>query len=351
MSTMLEALSDGSLDLQNKRDLSTNFAKDLVKYRDTIVSDYLKYKIDLNKAISKIATKHNLNDDQIQRIVEEVNNQVYLTEYSRMKNKNEREVDFELASKMKVKELCGSKSEPESEKKDEPSEPTNDKKVEKTASANDTTGFASIFNGKNYSYGNLAPNMSKTHEEFLLEKMASFVDSKEDEMNKIATQLELKANEIGDALVKIAKYNGDANSVFKRIISSADLSECEAGIIKKASESRLQALLDSRQMNSEIEFGLEIEKEAECEFSLGKFSLDKTASDERTPMIVSMSNKSLSSYKDFEKLASEFKDTANQLKSKADELKSIKNKLAESGVNDEHFEKEAGAASNFFQMR
>ena len=54
MATLLDALKDCTYDLQNKRDVSGDFAKKLLSYRDKIVSDYLKYKITLNKAISEL---------------------------------------------------------------------------------------------------------------------------------------------------------------------------------------------------------------------------------------------------------------------------------------------------------
>ena len=75
---LLQALSEGSYDLQNNRDLSGDFAPKLMEYRSQIVDQYLHGNTDLNALIAKLATTHNLTDEQIKRVLEEVNNQVYL---------------------------------------------------------------------------------------------------------------------------------------------------------------------------------------------------------------------------------------------------------------------------------
>jgi hypothetical protein len=106
MSTLLDALKNGDFGIGGKiaSDFDDSFANKVPVYRDAVVNDYFRYNTDLNQSIAKIAVKDNLNDDQIQRIIEEVNNQVYLIKYNQMKSSPDREVEFNLASLPQIKD-------------------------------------------------------------------------------------------------------------------------------------------------------------------------------------------------------------------------------------------------------
>ena len=347
MANMFEALSDGSLDLQNKRDLSTDFARNLVKYRDSVVSDYLKYKIDLNTAISKIAKKENLNDDQIHRIVEEVNNQVYLAEYSRLKGSTEREVNFNLASINKVKELCGGKS----EKTEKEASSLEGSEMEKVASEENKYQM-NIFNGPQFTYGSLAPNMKLSKEDFILNKIASKFKEKEEAMEKIAKNINLKGNILADTLVKLDRNGADSNAIFSKIARTLGLEDAEIDMVKEACVKRVEIMKENRMIPSNYEYNFELstEKTASEIFTLGKFSLNKTAGYEKVPPTLAMNNTHIKTTADVEKIASEFHSLVSELKSERDAYTVIKEKCANSGVDIEELEKKAGAGTNFLPM-
>jgi predicted transcriptional regulator len=77
MSTLLDALKSGDFGVGGKvaSELDNSFANKVASYRDAIVNDYLRYNTDLNQSIAKIAQSDNLNDDQIQRVIEEFEKQ------------------------------------------------------------------------------------------------------------------------------------------------------------------------------------------------------------------------------------------------------------------------------------
>ena len=103
MKTLLDALNDG-LDIGFKPQAQSNkFVSSLPGYIKTAVDNYVRYGKDLNDTIRSIAEKNKLNDDQIQRVVEGANNQVYLIIYEKGKGNLDRKVKFELASLPKVK--------------------------------------------------------------------------------------------------------------------------------------------------------------------------------------------------------------------------------------------------------
>lgn len=353
MATLLDALSDGSYDLQNKRDLSGDFSKKLLDYRNVIVSEFLKYNIDLSKAISKIAKRDGLNDDQIQRIVEEVNNQVYLVKYDKLKGRPDREVEFDLASTDKVKKLMkgeevNSNSEPTEEVKEEKLsfktafEQEKMDSFEKVASAESYD----LFNGVlTHSYGDLSINTRRTRDEFMMTKIANHINQKEDELNKIAKALKNTASELGDTFVNLERLGADTNEVMSAIIKSAELNEKEVELIKEATADRINTLVERRYLPEDftVDFtNLNLEKKASEKFTLGKYSLNKTASvacDTTIPKICLSTNKVVGSIDDIVKLAGEMKNYANDLRAKNEEYIAIREKCAEQGIDSEDIEK------------
>lgn len=352
MATLLDALSDGSYDLQNKRDLSGDFSKKLLNYRNLVISEFLKYNIDLSKAISQIAKRENLNEDQIQRIVEEVNNQVYLIKYDKLKNQPEREVEFDLASADKIKrimkgETVHSNSEPIEESKEEKVlaksafEQNKIESIEKVASAEKYD----LFNGMlSYNYGDLSVNTRQTRDEFMMTKIASLVKDKENELNKIARSLKNTANELGETFVNLEKLGSNVSEVMSSIIKSAGLNDKEVELIKEATADKINLLVERRHLpeNFVVDFtNVSLEKKASEVFTLGKFSLNKTASvacDTTIPKICLSTNKSVRSIDDIVKLANEMKGYADELREKNDEYIEIREKCAFQSIDSEILE-------------
>ena len=80
------------------------YAKTLAEMKNIVIDKY-KQGVGLNEAIAQIATDRNLNQEQIKRLLEEANQEVYLIEYNKLKNKVVRDVKFEIASLSKIKDL------------------------------------------------------------------------------------------------------------------------------------------------------------------------------------------------------------------------------------------------------
>lgn len=351
MPTLLEALSDGSIDLQNKRDMSTDFAKKLVTYRDVIVSDYLKYGIDLNLAIAKIAKKNQLNDDQIQRIIEEVNNQVYLIEYDKMKDSNEREVEFDIASLGKVKDKCND-SVPDTKIKDTENSKDNDStdKIEKKAST-DCIDSSNAFNGVlTNKFGDLSSGFRKSKEEFLIDKIASRVRKEEDMLDKIAKDIKVNCYELGDAIVKLDRHGCDCNEILSGISKSANFTNEQLDMIKIAYETRISTLKSERKLPEDykLDLKLNLEKTASEKYSLGRYSFMKEASDsnKEMPTIILETGKTVKCVNDLMKIASDLNDNTRKIKEGSINLNNIIEKCAHAGISSEMLEKSAGLFSN-----
>lgn len=354
MATLLDALSDGSYDLQNKRDLSGDFSKKLLNYRNVVVSEFLKYNIDLSKAIAKIAQRDNLNDDQIQRIVEEVNNQVYLVKYDQLKGKPDREVEFDLASKDKIKKIM--KGETVSDSKPETDLNGNVESKGTSKTAFETEKFESmekvasaesydLFNGMmSHSYGDLSIATRKTRDEFMMTKIASHIKEKETELNKIAKSLKNTANELGDAFVNLERLGSDTSEVLSAIIKHANLNEKEVELVKEATADRINLLVERRYLPENFTVNLNdinLEKKASEKFTLGKFSLNKVASvacDTNIPRICLSTNKVVNGIEDIVKIAEEMKGYADELRVKNDEYISMREKCAEQGISSDTIE-------------
>ena len=347
MATLLDALSDGSYDLQNKRDLSGDFSKKLLEYRNVIVSEFLKYNIDLSKAIAKIAKRDSLNDDQIQRILEEVNNQVYLVKYDKLKGTPDREVEFDLASTDKIKKIMkgedvNSNSEP-SEKTDESK--TSEKtafEMEKMDSIEKVAGYEGrdLFDGSlEYTYGDLSVASRKTRDEFMMTKIAESIKGKEDELNKIAKCLKNTATELGDVFVNLERLGSNPSDVLSSIIKSANLNDAEIDLIKEATADKINSLVESRYIpeNFTVDFtGVNLEKKASEKFTLGAYSLNKTASvvcDARIPNICLSTNRHISCFEDIHKIASDMRKYSNELRDKNNEYIAIREKCASQGIS------------------
>lgn len=349
MATLLESLQDCTYDLQNKRDLSGDFAKKLISYRDRIISDYLKFNTDLNKSIAAVSLRDNLNDDKIQRIIEEVNNQVYLIKYDKLKSSYEREVDFDIASLSKIKKIMtGNKDVIDHTNNDE--SPSDSSKNEKRAFVTEkmpdeyfekvASSGSDFFSGKiSHALGDLSTNNKKTKERFYLEKIADSIKDKQLELEKIAKDIAYVSGEIGESLVGLNVMNVDTDSVISAIVKKANLNESEFSLIKEATDKKLSLKKEANEIPNfvEIPLNVNLEKQPDEKFNIGKFSLNKKAgyqSEIRIPKLLLNSNRVIGDLSDLIKLASELKDNSDLLYKKNNEYIEIRNKCAEVNIDE-----------------
>lgn len=360
MSTLLDALSDGSYDMQNKRDLSGDFSKKLLSYRDNVVSDYLKYKVNLSEAISKIARRDNLNDDQIQRIIEEVNNQIYLIEYDKLKSSTTRDVEFDIASMQGVKKhLNGEDTDSDKEQNSDENGKKNILKKsafeqikmdewEKTASVHEENFYS---DAPDYKYCDMSISDKVSRDEFMLRKIASTVNEKHSELERLTNSANYKAYELSDVFVNLERLGANTSEIVSSMIKTANISDKEFCILKEATDEKLQSLIELRYLPSNFSVnldGVSVEKTASERFSLGSLSRSKTASincEYEVPRMELSTGKMIRNFGDIVKLASEFKDTANQLIEKNREYVAIREKCAGYGITNEMIED-----IDFFQL-
>ena len=350
MATLLEALSNGTYDLQNKRDLSGDFAKKLIDYRNAVVSDFLKFNINLNKAIAKIAKKENLNDDQIQRIVEEVNNQVYLIKYDKTRGSNEREVEFDIASVEGVKKELKGDSNSSKGTNNENAEDKNISKsafekerldtFEKVASVTETKSselFTGLFSHK---FGDLSSNLSLSKDEYALQKIAQLTNEKEKELNKIMADVSYKTSELADVFINLEKLGSDAGEVLGALVKKADLNLNEVNMIKDCINNKitLEKTAGCIPQSFKVNFG-NVSLKEESRFNLGKYSLEKKASINCSiPGMVLSSKRSVSSFDEILKLAQEFKQDIENLEKSNEEYLEIREKCAQANIDSDILE-------------
>lgn len=361
MATLLDALSDCSFDSQVKRDLSGNFSKNLISYRDRVVSQYLKFNTDLSELISEIAKKENLNDDQIQRIVEEVNNQVYLIKYDKLKDQNEREVDFDIASVQKVKNKIKGTSEIKEKSEDVNKESekvafeTDREYIEKIASSE---GISGIFSGiLEYTYGDLSTGNKIPKEEFLIKKIASKVKEEEKGIEKISSEINHSIRELAETFIHLERLGGDTNSVMSSLIKQANITQKGFEIIKEAITEKIATYVEEKYLphTFEVTFdNLNLEKTASEKYSLGKYSFNKKAHECNIPLICLSTNKAIRSFSDIEKLANDLNKKIDVLEEKNNNYILMREKIATAGIEEclaeDFFLKEAGISDSINKL-
>lgn len=339
MSSLLEALSQGTYDLQNKRDLSTDFSRKLLAYRDKIVGEYVKDRTtNLSQAIAGIVKSDGLNKDQAQRIVEEVNNQVYLILYSEMKDFPEREVNFDLADTAKVMELSGEK--PKTSKTSKTAS-SGGGSLEKTASTKDNFDLLSC--GR---HGlDLSERISTDNEiSYYKHAAAKILDS----IKKLATEEEHLANEvlddtvtIGEAFVEYSKQGVDVQRVFDRLSKEASLGTDYQSLIKSGCEEAIRHYQKELKLPEKYEVKLAYTNSAEKEkYSLGDYSLSKVASIVECPM-VGVNGRYVNNFGTLIKIAQDVVNGTEHIKKIRKEKKNILDRMAKNNVDMDSLEKMA----------
>jgi hypothetical protein len=282
MPSLLEALSGGFDTVGAKNVENGEFAKKLDSYKNSIVSEYMKFNIDLNKLIAKVAQKENLNDDQIQRIVEEVNNQVYLIKYNQMKHRTDREVVFDLASLAKIKEEISGVSTtvvlPGGTER--VAAIGTNKMMEKVASWEEDSQGDSInmFNsGVDFS-SSLSPEAEKSMAEIKAEKVAKEIIDINEELNEAVMKTASLAYNVADCLVQYSKHGIDPGFVFEDICKIADCSTKSQALIKSAVERKVETMKEARLLPEDYSVNLEyVNTKEKNQYSLGEYSFSKEA--------------------------------------------------------------------------
>jgi len=335
MSTLLEALSNGSYDLQNRKDMSTTFSIDLPRYRDEIVSKYLNDEnIDINKEILNLAKAKSLNDDQIKRVIESVNNQIYLICYNRMTNKPERNVSFNLADFNKIKE--------ESENKDD-AKKTEDKKaseeestLEKSASYqeyDDTFGFFLRDRIGGPLGESAAPDRNADFYKHAAERILSDYEKLSSKEEKYASYIFDDARTIGEAFVEYMKKKANVQEIFDEMTKKAGMNKKYQDFLIASCNSVVDDYKKEHRLPKQASIKLASDNNKDIEkFTLGKYSLSKVASFVECPNVY-VNGRNVSNIGSLIKIATDIVDNYNILSETKKQKKALMSKISKENLD------------------
>ena len=264
MPNMFEALSQfGStaIDPPKTTQMSGPFVRDLPRLVQKVATDYLQFNIPLNDGIAKIASEKGLNEDQVQRIITEANNQVYMTKFANLKYSAEKSVDFDLASKQGVYDSM------------------KPKKVEKTASTKTELNFFNYT--PEYWPGDLKPEKPTDFNKIAATKI---IDNDKNLKRHIEKQAMTVCNDLMNCAYTLLKYEslekGAAQKAFNELCKTAEIPMDKQLLYKNAMKKKASALVSEHNLAPNVDCNIDFcdISHKDADFSLGDFSLNKQAS-------------------------------------------------------------------------
>jgi hypothetical protein len=233
-----------------------NFKASLERYANSVSNDYVKHGTDMNEAIAKIASRNHLNDDQIQRVVEESNNKVYLAKYAEMKNSNERDVTFDRADAEKVK--AASKSDVSD--------------LSKIASAIDEPLTA--FNSTRNLTGALTPAAPTDLVKLAMEKLASDLEKTAHDLDRAKVGFDAHIYKVAGMLIKYDRAGINTDVAFEEICRKNNFHTPMQKILKEAAEHIISEEVQAGKIDPEYRLNVsyvDLSTPAP-DYSLGSFS-------------------------------------------------------------------------------
>lgn len=223
---------------------------------------------DLNTVIADISRREKFNQIQIQRLVEEGNTVAYNKRYDKLRNTNDRRIDFPVASLEGVVKEMGSDAPPEEINPNVAKGQSNGGSMSKAASTQIEPSH--IHN----------PNSRLEERKEKYDKKLQALKERRTEHEKMATEREYNSTifKVANSLVMTERMYKSANEVFNTMLSDVSISqEAVDGIIKKASEIS-KAMVDSRKAQPGFMVTLsENPTEKVANHLLGEYSLIKEA--------------------------------------------------------------------------
>lgn len=261
------------------------YMQKITRWKDIVIKKFYNNGIDLNKSIAEIASEEGLNQDQLSRLIEEVNCEVYLDEYNKTKNSSVRDVRFNIAKLSTIKDLMNPEDaqELESSQENKGKKPVKGGKgmMKKAFEHSDGDEPLNVFNYTAFEHCGLAPEADKDIDPrvFSLKKLAKQMVELENDIEKTAKSLYEDYSDLANAFIKMAQQNEDIQSAFATMCKEASFESNyqdalldlfnekvanykELGYIPNAMEAKLDRVLDL---------------EKEHDYSLGGMSLRKTA--------------------------------------------------------------------------
>ena len=275
MATLAETLINDAADLGRVNTMyqDSPFVRELPGIIQQVSSDYLNRGVSLNENIAKIASEHKYNDEQIQRICEETNNQVYMAKYASFKGNLERDVKFELASVNGVHSVGNNK-------------------MEKKASYIKAENPLDRLDGMNF---DISPETDVTIEKIAAEKVVRLMNKLASEEKKYADSATEDINCVAQTLIEQEKLGNSADDVFRNLCKFADLSEGMMDLYKTAVEDNVDRMKEAHYLPPG--FTIELNKyQQDKNYSVGEFGFAKEAS---APSFISIITENGTSVPDF----------------------------------------------------
>lgn len=307
MATLAETLINAAADLGKINTLHKDsaFVRELPGMIQKCASDYINNGIELNDSIYKIAKENNYNEHQVQRLVEESNNQVYMAKYASLKGNKDRDVVFDLADARIVNaRLKGEEN------------------IEKTASAkpdNKDRLFKLYYMNKYASYG---PDKKSSMAKIAAKKSIDALNTLRDDVSKIASEIAEDFTAISQTLILQENFNKNAQEVFNEICKRASWDDTCMNLCKDSVENSLSLMKEYGNVNKSLDVSL-CKYEKTASFDMGEYSLNKEASFVKFSPVVTPNGDSVQSIDAIVKIACEVKDKMEHLSKRQTKLSDI----------------------------
>lgn len=316
------------------------YAKTLAEMKDIVINKY-KQGIGLNESIAQVATDRNLNQEQIKRLIEEANQEVYLIEYAKLKHKVVRDVKFEIASLSKIKDLMNPQ---DSKKLEEGGQVVMGKKpfgirdgkpqgMAKRAFEEDAPSVKlDVFNYTPYETGDLMPDAYKNVDptQFTRDKVAKEIQKIDNNIIKLAHDVCDTYNELANNFLEIGKFND--NTVMRNAYiqmckeASFDLGKQKAlndifeDKVKMAKTAGYLAPCQDLSLDLIVDYSKPNER-----FDLGKYSLSKIAQEDT--FVVKPNKTTMKNINSLVELANKAKEQQDKLNCEKNKKRKIKNSI------------------------
>ena len=257
MPTLAEVLINEAADLGkiNTMHQDSQFVAELPGMIQKVASDFMRYNTPLNQSIAKIAADNNYTDEQIQRICEESNNQVYMAKYAAFKGNPERDVRFDLASTAGVRSLMHEKT-----------------AMEKTASVR-----KSNFEYVDKNAFSLSAAAETPMHKIAANKASALINKLDKENRKYANSLTEDMTKIAQTLISQTLLGNDPQPIFTHMCKEAQWSDGMMDICREAVTHNVACMQNDGSVSSEFSIDLTNYKQGE-NFSVGSYGFQKEAS-------------------------------------------------------------------------
>ena len=306
MATLAETLINDAADLGKVNTLHQDspFVRELPGMIQKVASDYMKHNIDLNDSIYKIAREKDLTSEQVQRLVEESNNQVYMAKYASLKGNRNRDVQFKLADGKEIKaRLKG------------------EHKMEKKASANGDD-IATFQNGTFMKYASFAPEKSSSIKKIVAHKAVAIMDDLRNTTEKYASEISEGFSTIAQSLILQEYFNKNGQDVFTDICKKAEWDDSCMDLCIEAVDNSLKYMKSSNQVSKTMDMDI-AKYQKTASYDMGKYSLNKEASFTKFSPVVTPDGVSVQNLDSLVKIACEIKDKMAEMSKTQSKLKYV----------------------------